>query len=405
MVQQRKRVLLLLSFFLLLVIITVSVLSVNLTSTSGSFQIAKGADLIWEKNYGGLGDDRCFYLANAENGYVIVGSSTSFGQGETSAWVLRLNQGGNVVWNRTFSEGFGSEFRYVTGLDDGFLLVGNIFLSSGGTSGYAIKIDNDGNPLWDVTLEAGSGVNKLFSATKAQDGFMLVGLTESADSGSSQVCLVKISFDGKVIWNKVYGDSVDFAGRGVALTQDGCYLVAGYTNSIGNGDYDFLALKIDASGKLLWNRTYGGVESDKAYAVASALDGCVIVGDTRSQGSGDSDAWIVKIDLEGNLVWEKAFGGLDFDTPTCITLLSDGSYAVGGITFSFGNGMRDFWLFKVDSTGKVLWSCTVGRSNYEEAYAVVQDTENFERFVMVGWTNSLGEGRYNFYVVNIKANA
>ncbi len=400
MVQQRKRALLLFSFFLL-VVVMVSVLSVNLTGNSGAFQVAKGANLIWERNYGGAGDDRCFYAANAENGYVIVGSATSFGQGATSAWVLRLNQDGNVVWNRTFSEGVGSEFRYVAGLDDGFLLVGNIFLSSGGTSGCAVKIDEDGNVMWSVTLEAGSGVNKLFSATKVQDGFVFVGLTESAGSGSSQVWLVKLGFDGNVVWNKVYGGLMDFAGRGVALMQDGCYLVAGYTNSIGNGDYDFLALKIDAAGMLLWNRTYGGVESDKAYAVASAVDGCVIVGDTRSQGSGDSDAWIIKIDLEGNLVWEKAFGGSGFDTPTCITPLSDGSYAVGGITFSFGNGLRDFWLFKVDDGGNVLWSCTVGRSNYEEAYAVVQDTA--DRFVMAGWTSSLGEGRYDFYVVKIKA--
>lgn len=403
MVQQRKRVLLLLSLFLLITILTVSFLGLNLNDPSESLQVAKGANLIWERNYGGTGDDRCFYATATENGYVIVGSVTSFGQGETSAWVLRLNQDGDVMWNRTFSECFGSEFRFVTCLDDGFLLVGNLFLISGGTSGYVVNIDKDGNVIWDVTLEANSGLNKLFSATKAQDGLLLVGLTESTGSRSSQVWLVKLGFDGKVIWNNAYGDVLGSAGRGVTLTQDNCYLIAGYTNAIGNGEHDFFALKIDATGTLLWNRTYGDAASDKAYAVASAVDGCIIVGDTRSQGSGDSDAWIIKIDLEGNLVWAKAFGGADFDSPTCILPLTDGGYAVGGVTFSFGNGMRDFWLFKVDDTGKVSWSCTAGRSDYEEAYAVLQ--EKSDQFVMVGWTSSLGEGRYDFYAVKLKVNS
>jgi hypothetical protein len=399
MVPQKKRVLVFISLIFLVAIIIVAVLSVTM-NCSASLQVAKGADLIWEKNYGGVGDDRCFYAANADNGYVLVGSSTSFGQSGTVGWVLRINENGNVLWNRTFSEGFGTEFRYVVGLDDGFLLVGNIFLVSGATSGYVLKIDDYGNSVWALTLGEDSRVNKLFSATNAPDGFVLVGLTAPLGSETSSVWVVKISLDGDFVWNNVYSSLLNSAGRGVTLTQDDCYVVCGYTNAIGNGDYDFLLLKIDAEGMQLWNRTYGGVESDKAYSVAPAVDGYIIAGDTRSQGSGDSDAWIVKINLEGNLVWEKVFGGLDFDAPTCILPLCDGGYAFGGLTFSYGNGMRDFWLLKITSMGQVSWSCTVGRNNYEEAYAVVQ--ADFNKFVMVGWTNSLGLGRYDFYAVSLK---
>lgn len=402
---QRKRIALLLSIFLLLAVVTVSFLNVNPASKSVPLQVAKGASLLWEKTYGGTGDDRCFYLANAGNGYVVAGSSTSFEIGKTVAWIVRLDQDGNALWNRTYNENFGGEFRYVTDLDDGFLLVGNTFTTLGSANGYVLKIDNNGNPIWNITLQANSGVNKLFSAAKIQDDFVLVGLTEQAGNGNSKVWLVKIDSEGNVIWNKSYGDSADSAGRGVTLTQDDCYMVAGYTDGAANGDYDFLVLKIDDSGALLWNRTYGGLESDKAYGIAPAVGGCIIAGDTRSKGAGDSDAWIIKIDLNGNFVWDKTFGGESFDVPTCIMLLPNGDYLVGGITFSFGNGQRDFWLFKVNDAGRVLWSCTVGRSSYEEAYAVVQNAEDMfsgDKYVMAGWTNSIGQGKYDFYVVKLE---
>jgi hypothetical protein len=302
-----------------------------------------------------------------------------------------------MLWNRTFLEGAGSEFRYVLGLDDGFLLVGNVFLPSGDTDGYVAKIDAEGTLRWNITL-GGEKVDKLFSALKTQDGFVLTGLTFSYGN-ESDVWVVKMDVNGGVVWNKTFGGSMDDAGRAVTLMEDENYVVAGYTNSMGNGDYDFLLLKIDASGNLLWSKTFGGTQSDKAYAIAEAHSGCVIAGDTRSKGEGDTDAWIIKVDVNGNLLWEKTVGGAGFDMPSCIAVSNYNGYLVGGFTFSFGNGQRDFWLFKINDSGDVQWSCTVGRSAFEEAYAVVEVAEN--EFVMGGWTNSIGQGAYDYYVVKI----
>ena len=150
---------------------------------------------------------------------------------------------------------------------------------------------------------------------------------------------------------------------------------------------------------MVWSKSFGGVQSDMAYAVASAVDGCLVVGDTHSSGAGDSDALVMKISSDGSLVWQKTFGGADFDAPTCVAVAQDGGFLVGGTTFSFGNGVRDFWLFKVGVEGEVLWSCTVGRGGYEEAYGVV-DVGGGD-LVLAGWTNSLGLGRYSFYVVKV----
>jgi len=125
----------------------------------------------------------------------------------------------------------------------------------------------------------------------------------------------------------------------------------------------------------------------------------VIAGDTRSEGVGDSDAWVIKVDLEGNLVWERTCGGNGFDTPTCITVSSEGTYVLAGTTFSSGNGNRDFWLFELGGSGEELLTCTIGRSGYEEAYGVMEAEK--DEFFLAGWTNSVGEGRYDFYGVKI----
>jgi hypothetical protein len=400
MKDERKSVLLflLIATIILLPAVNASNSTAWAASSSDSLNPQK-ANVLWEKTYGGTGDDRAFYAITAGDGYLVVGSSTSLEQGKTLGWVLRLDHDGNALWNCTYSEEAGSEFRYVLSLTDGFLLVGNVFQPSGDTDGYVVKIDDNGVLRWNVTV-GGAEVDKLFSAAKTQDGFLLVGLTDSfSNNNESDVWVVKIDLNGNVIWNKTYGWSMDDAGRAIAQTEDDNYVVVGYTDSVGNGDYDFLLLKIDADGNMLWNKTYGGTQSDKAYAIVATSGGCVVAGDTRSKGAGDDDAWVIKVDLNGDLLWDRTAGGSGFDMPSCITASNSGGYVVGGFTFSFGNGQRDFWLFKIDDSGNVLWSSTIGRSQYEEAYAVLETAEN--QFVMAGWTNSLGMGHYDYYVVKI----
>jgi hypothetical protein len=150
---------------------------------------------------------------------------------------------------------------------------------------------------------------------------------------------------------------------------------------------------------MLWNKTYDGPESQKALALAKAGDGYLIVGDTILS-SGAVNALMVKTDLNGNSVWQKTFGGPVYDSPSDVIRLSSGGYAVTGFTFSWGKGQRDFWLFKIDDSGNVVWSCTQGREAFEEAYYVYEVAE--PEFVLVGWTNSIGNGLYDVYAVKIR---
>jgi hypothetical protein len=216
---------------------------------------------------------------------------------------------------------------------------------------------------------------------------------------NSDVWVVKVSDAGGLVWQNTYGDvASDDAGRGIVRDGNGFY-VAGYTNEKAEQDYDFLLLKLDASGNVVWKQTYGGTQSDKVYAIAKASDGYVLVGDTHSKGSGDSDAWAVKVKSDGIVEWDLAFGGADFDQATCVANSVDGGFLVGGFTFSFGSGKRDFWLTKLDGSGSELWSCTQGGVNYEEAYATLETGQ--DEFVMAGWRNYAEGGPYDYYIVKI----
>jgi hypothetical protein len=202
-----------------------SVFTASATSDSGSLNLVE-ANVVWERTYGGAGDDRAFYAATVADGFVVVGASKTLQQDEPVAWVLRLDSEGNAVWNRTFLEGDGSEFRCVLDLDDGFLLVGNAFLLGGNIDGYVVRVDGEGQTMWNSTV--GDEVeDKLFSAVEVQGGFMLVGLTHSL-GGDSEVWVVKIDGKGKEVWSKTYGGAMEDAGRAVASVGDGQYVVAGY---------------------------------------------------------------------------------------------------------------------------------------------------------------------------------
>jgi hypothetical protein len=397
------------SIVALLVILIVSTINFSASQTPLPLKVEANtianvppADVSWAKTYGGVADDRAFYGLSTNDGYLVVGSSKSIVVNTTVGWVLRLNGNGDVVWNKTFLEGWGTELRYAVNITDGFLLVGNEFFASGQVSGYVVRIDNQGNLQWIKNLAQGE-TGKLFSGIATVDGFVVFGLSSQSIGGKSSVWAVKLDVSGDVVWSRTFGGFVDSAARSGVLTQEGDCLMAGYSDSKGDGNYDFYLLDINSSGDIVWNNTYGGEGSQKAYSIAKANDGYVVVGDIQLPNSA-TDAWVLKVDLEGNVLWNKSVGGKDADSAAYATTSKDGGYLVAGFTFSFGEGNRDFWLFKISDSGKVLWSYTQGDKGFQEAYAVI---EADNAYVMVGWTDPIGQtaligkATYDFSIVKL----
>jgi hypothetical protein len=213
---------------------------------------------------------------------------------------------------------------------------------------------------------------------------------------------VKLDSSGNVLWSKtISGSYHDFA-RSIIQSSDGGYVVVGRT--LRAGRYDMYIVKLDSSGDVLWTKTIGGDDHDEAYSIIQSSDGgYVVAGYTYSFGAGGRDFYVVKLDLSGNVLWTKTIGGDGTGKAYSIIQSSDGGYVVAGYTRSFGAGYVDIYVVKLDSSGNVVWTKTIiGRSSDDLPWSIIQGSDG--GYVVAGHTYSLGAGGWDFYVVKMDAN-
>jgi predicted secreted protein len=201
-------------------------------------------------------------------------------------------------------------------------------------------------------------------------------------------------------WTKAYGGANSEVARSVIQTSDGGYLLAGETVSFGAGGKDFWLVKTDSSGNMEWNKTYGGTKNDMAFSVVETSGGgYALTGRTNSFGLGIADFWLVKVDSSGGHEWNKTYGGTGVDAARCVVQTSDEGYALAGFTESFGAGGQDFWLVKTDSSGNMEWNKTYGGTGVDAARCVVQTSDG--GYILTGETNSFGAGDTDFWLVKV----
>lgn len=168
---------------------------------------------------------------------------------------------------------------------------------------------------------------------------------------------------------------------------DGGFVVGGSTYSFGAGSKDIIIVRLTPSGALQWAYTYGGGEIDNLQSCIELGDGgFVAAGYTSSFGAGYSDAWVLRLNDDGSIQWSKTFGGTGVDYAKAIRVLGDGGFIVAGYTGSFGSGADDIWLLRLDADGNVLWQKTYGSSSIENTYAIEEVPQ--EGFIVAGQTNA-----------------
>jgi hypothetical protein len=217
-------------------------------------------------------------------------------------------------------------------------------------------------------IYGGSNDEQAYSVIATSDGgFAVAGCTYNYSAINRDFLLVKTDQQGNMLWNQTYGDNETDAAYSVVETDDGGFALAGRTD-LGAGGIDFWLVRTDADGNMLWNKTYGGIDLDWAWSVVETDDGgFAVAGDTSSFGAGASDAWLVRTDTSGNMLWNQTYGGTESDSLSSVIETSDGGFALVGDTSS--SGVYDVWLVKTDSDGNMLWNQT-----YEgiEAHSLVQ---------------------------------
>jgi phage-related tail fiber protein len=204
-----------------------------------------------------------------------------------------------------------------------------------------------------------------------------------------------------VQWTKTIGGSSDDVAFSIIQSSDGGYVVAGRTFSFETVSYDFYVVKLDSGGNIVWTKAIGGNSSEEAYSITQSSDGgYVVAGLTQSFGAGNEDIYVVKLDSSGNVLWTKTIGGSYGDGAYSIIQSSDGGYVVAGWTSSFGAG-SGVYVVKLDSSGNVLWTKTIGGSDHDFAYSIIQSSDGGS--VVAGETSSFGAGNGERYVVKMDA--
>jgi hypothetical protein len=200
--------------------------------------------------------------------------------------------------------------------------------------------------------------------------------------------LARVDSNGNVLWNHTYGSLDRDVGNSVTECYEGGFAIAGSTEGFGPGSRSMWLMRTDRMGHPRWNQTYGGTGWDDCFDLVECEDGgFVIVGETFSHGAGDSDVILVKTNLLGDVIWTKTFGGVQADRGTSIVNCEDGGFAISGITSSFGSGLSDMWLIRMNALGEEVWNKTFGNQYYDGANSVTLCQDG--GFLLVGYTQLL----------------
>ncbi len=365
---------------------------------------AKG-QLGWQKTFGGKYDDEAnSFQKTADGGYIVAGWTKSFGSGEKDVYTLKLNAKGEIEWQKTFGGKDDDEAELIQQTaDGGYIVVGwTASLGSGGEDVYILKLNSKGEAEWQKTF-GGESDDEANSFQKTADGgYIVAGWTKSFGSGGEDVYILKLNSKGEVEWQKTFGGKNNDGANSIQLTADGGYIVAGWTSSFGSGEADVYILKLDVKGQLEWQKMFGGEYIDEAKSIRQTTDGgYIVVGSTESFDSGVQDIYILKLDAKGQLEWQKTFGGEYSDRGNSIQQTADGGYIVAGWTNSFGFGLKDVYILKFNAKGDLEWEKTFGGENYDEANAIQQTKDG--GYIVAGWTKSFGSGLEDVYILKLNS--
>lgn len=276
-----------------------------------------------------------------------------------------------------------------------------------GRDAYIVKIDSSGNMEWQKNF-GGTGTDEAWGIQQTSDGgYIMSGYTTSPETGIQDAYLVKLNSSGGMEWENSYGGSAPDWFDSIQETTDNGYIVAGATSTSSDDTSDAYLIKINSTGTIEWQNTYGGSSYDGAYNVQKTSDGgYVMTGSTRSSGVGYSTMYLVKTDSLGNLEWEKSYGGGGFEGASEVQQTPDGGYIVVGTTQSYGGGGADVYLVKTDSSGTTEWQKTYGGTDGDNGLSVqviTDESGNTTGYAIGASTQSSGAGSMDYWLIKTDA--
>lgn len=378
----------------------------------------------WDKRFGGNNEDELkSVLQTADGGYLLGGHSfskisgdkTVINNGGNDFWVIKTDSNGEKIWDKVYGGNFYDYLSAMQQTFDGGYILGGFTLSNvsgdvsepgrGNYDYWIIKISADGNKEWDKRF-GGSDIDFLYDIKQTTDGgFILGGYSYSnpggdvseANRGIYDYWIIKTDSLGVKQWDKRFGGNFYDNLTSIDQTADGGYIAGGYTLSDSGGDitdfsrgnYDYWIVKTDAGGNKIWDKRFGGNFYDYCTAIIQINNGNYVLGgyssssisgDKTEPSKGGSDFWLVKIDENGNKIWDKTYGGKSFEEAHSLIKTSDNGFAIAGNSYSGIGGDKtearrgdlDFWMVKLDNNGDKEWDKSFGGTNTDDLYSLRQ---------------------------------
>jgi hypothetical protein len=380
----------------------------------------------WQQLLGGTHGEWLGNLRMTPEGGIVIAGWTYSNDGDVTgnhgsydAWVVKLDSVGTMQWQRALGGAADDRALFVLPTADGGYIMagytnsndGDISGNHGGKDAWLVKLDNAGNTQWQELL-GGSGDDWVSSVVQTDDGgYLLVGGSASNDGdfsgnhGGKDVWVAQLDNAGTVQWQQLLGGTGDESATSLGTVANGSFMITGSTFSnngdvlLNHGAEDAWVIKMDGTGTMEWQKTMGGTGNDRANALCLTTDGGMIMAGETSSNNGDVfgnhgalDAWVVKMDAAGAIIWQQALGGVQGDGASAIVQTGDGGYLMGGHAISnngnvAGNhGLDDLWLVKLTSFGIIQWQHAMGGTGVDAARTLLPTADG--GFLLGGTTSS-----------------
>lgn len=378
----------------------------------------------WSYAYGGADYDNGYSIARCSaGGYITAGYTQSYSRSYADLWVVRITEEGQELWHQTYggrewdedtwsswTQGAIGWFSIIECQAGGFAITGQTpyepgLWEYGGPRNdlWLVRLDETGTMLWNQSY-GGEGEDWGNEIIECSDGgFLIAGFTRSFDFHEGELLLIRYDQNGQELWHRYHGGPHKDSAYSVVECQAGGFAVVGYTKQNTQAEpADCWLLRVDEQGLLVWNRTYGGLGDDQGFSIIECQNGgFAIAGYTDIDEN--RQMWILRTDTSGNPLWENTFGEADVDQGFALIEYSLGGYVLAGFTLVDGPGTADVFVVGTDEFGELQWSRVYGGLQDDMAFSLVESSN--AELVIAGSTKSYGAGDEDLWVIRVPPNS
>ena len=353
---------------------------------------------VWEQTFGGESTDKGYSVQQTtDGGYILTGSTFSYGNGQRDVFLLKTDNNGSQLWLKTFGGLNNDEgFSVKQTSDLGYIVCGRTNSFGNNYSDvFIIKTDINGDTIWTKII-GGNVSERGYSIEETDDdGYIFTGYSNSYGNGLlTDIFLVKLDVNGNLQWDQVFTQTNESVGNSVKQTQDGGYIICGSKRGGLLGENDVFVIKTNSNGIEQWNKTYGGNSIDEGHSISQTLDGgFIICGSKTFSGEFNKTLWVIKTDINGDTLWTKTFNNLNYSSSEgySIKQTSNGDYVITGIIETWQPTDKQFvYILKLDNYGDQIWYNLFSKSGFSNEGREICETSD-GGFIIIG-SSSLDQG-------------